>query len=54
MSEKFQNIFVVQDHYQTEADTVSVRVHGKSNLGSNPRAQAIADTLKVIKERRPS
>src|SRR5437588_1051918 len=35
-----------------EAEAVSVRVHGKGNLGTKPRAEAIADTLSSIKERR--
>ncbi len=36
-----------------EAEAVSVRVHGKGNLGARPRAEAIADILQSIKERRP-
>jgi threonyl-tRNA synthetase len=36
-----------------EADAVSVRVHGKGNLGAKPRDEAIADILLSIKERRP-
>jgi threonyl-tRNA synthetase len=35
-----------------DADAVSVRVHGKGNLGAKPRAEAIAEILKSIKERR--
>jgi threonyl-tRNA synthetase len=35
-----------------EADAVSVRVHGKGNLGAKPRAEVIADILQSIKERR--
>ncbi len=35
-----------------EAEAVSVRVHGKGNLGAKPRAEAIADILSSIKERR--
>ncbi len=35
-----------------EANAVSVRVHGKGNLGAKPRAEAIADILSSIKERR--
>jgi threonyl-tRNA synthetase len=34
-----------------EADAVSVRVHGKGNLGAKPRAETIAEILKSIKER---
>jgi len=37
-----------------EADAVSVRVHGKGNLGAKPRADAIAEILLSIKERRAS
>ena len=37
-----------------EANAVSVRVHGKGNLGAKPRAEAIADVLDAIKERRAS
>jgi len=36
-----------------EAGVVSVRVHGKGNLGAKPRADAIAEILASIKERRP-
>ncbi len=35
-----------------EADAVSVRVHGKGNLGAKPRGEVIADILAAIKERR--
>jgi threonyl-tRNA synthetase len=35
-----------------EADAVSVRVHGKGNLGAKPRSEAIAEILQSIKERR--
>jgi threonyl-tRNA synthetase len=31
---------------------VSVRLHGKGNVGAKPRAEAIADILAAIKERR--
>jgi threonyl-tRNA synthetase len=34
------------------ANTVSVRVHGKGNLGAKPRGDAIADIFLSIKERR--
>jgi threonyl-tRNA synthetase len=36
-----------------DADAVSVRVHGKGNLGAKPRREAIAEILQSIKERRP-
>jgi threonyl-tRNA synthetase len=32
---------------------VSVRVHGKGNLGAKPRSEAIAEIFSSIKERRP-
>src|SRR6266849_35434 len=35
-----------------EAEAVSVRVHGKGNLGAKPRTEAIAELLLSIKERR--
>ena len=35
-----------------EADAVSVRVHGKGNLGAKPRDEVIADILQSIKDRR--
>ena len=35
-----------------EAGAVSVRVHGKGSLGAKPKAEAVADILTSIKERR--
>src|SRR5437763_10225389 len=35
-----------------EANAVSVRVHGKGNLGAKPRAEVVADILTAIQERR--
>jgi threonyl-tRNA synthetase len=35
-----------------EANTVSVRVHGKGNLGAKPRAEVVANILESIKQRR--
>jgi threonyl-tRNA synthetase len=35
-----------------EANAVSVRVHGKGNLGARPRDEVIADLLLAIRERR--
>jgi threonyl-tRNA synthetase len=35
-----------------EAGNVSVRLHGKGNVGAKPKAEAIADILAAIKERR--
>ena len=37
-----------------EADAVSVRVHGKGNLGAKPRSEVIAKILTLIKEPRAS
>jgi threonyl-tRNA synthetase len=36
-----------------DADAVSVRIHGKGNLGAKPRSEAIAEILRSIKERNP-
>jgi threonyl-tRNA synthetase len=35
-----------------ESDAISVRVHGKGNLGAKSRAEVVADILQSIKERR--
>ena len=35
-----------------EAGAVSVRLHGKGNVGAKPKAEAVADILASIKERR--
>jgi threonyl-tRNA synthetase len=35
-----------------EANAVSVRVHGKGNLGAKPRGEVVADILAAIRERR--
>jgi threonyl-tRNA synthetase len=34
-----------------EADAVSLRVHGKGNLGAKPRDEVIADLLAAVRER---
>jgi threonyl-tRNA synthetase len=36
-----------------DTGNVSVRLHGKGNLGAKPKADVIADILAAIKERRP-
>jgi threonyl-tRNA synthetase len=36
-----------------DAGAVSLRVHGKGNLGAKPRAEVVAEILQSIKERRP-
>ncbi len=35
-----------------EAGNVSVRLHGKGNQGAKPKAEAVAEILQAIKERR--
>jgi threonyl-tRNA synthetase len=47
---KVHTMFVIGKR-DMEADAVSVRVHGKGNLGAKPRAEAIAEILQAIKER---
>jgi threonyl-tRNA synthetase len=49
---KVHTMFVIGKR-DMEANAVSVRVHGKGNLGAKPRAEAIAKILLLIKERRP-
>jgi threonyl-tRNA synthetase len=36
-----------------EAGAVSVRLHGKGNVGAKPKAEVIAEILSAIKERKP-
>ncbi len=47
---KVHTMFVIGKR-DMEANAVSVRVHGKGNLGPKPRAEAIAEILQSIKER---
>ena len=35
-----------------QAGAVSVRLHGKGNVGAKPKAEAVAEILTAIKERR--
>src|SRR5215475_13192075 len=49
---KVHTMFVIGKR-DMEANVVSVRVHGKGNLGAKPRAEAVAEILLSIKERRP-
>ena len=35
-----------------QAGAVSVRLHGKGNVGAKPKAEVIAEILAAIKERR--
>ncbi len=48
---KVHTMFVIGKR-DLEADAISVRVHGKGNLGAKPRAEAIAEILQSITERR--
>ena len=48
---KVHTMFVIGKR-DMEADAVSVRVHGKGNLGAKPRGEAMADILQSIRERR--
>jgi threonyl-tRNA synthetase len=48
---KVHTMFVIGKR-DMEANAVSVRVHGKGNLGAKPKGEAIADILTSIKERR--
>jgi threonyl-tRNA synthetase len=48
---KIHTMFVIGKR-DMEANAVSVRVHGKGNLGAKPRAAAISEILLSIKERR--
>ncbi len=43
---------LVLDKRDLDTQAISVRVHGKGNLGAKPRAEVIADILTAIKERR--
>jgi threonyl-tRNA synthetase len=48
---KVHTMFVIGKR-DMDANAISVRVHGKGNLGAKPRAEAIADILQSIRERR--
>jgi threonyl-tRNA synthetase len=48
---KVHTMFVIGKR-DMEANAISVRVHGKGNLGAKPRAEAIAEIVQAIKERR--
>jgi threonyl-tRNA synthetase len=49
---KVHTMFVIGKR-DMEANAVSVRVHGKGNLGANPRAAAVGEILNNIKARIP-
>jgi threonyl-tRNA synthetase len=48
---KVHTMFVIGKR-DMEADAVSVRVHGKGNLGAKPRDEVLAEILQSIKDRR--
>src|SRR5205823_2324450 len=48
---KVHTVFVIGKR-DMDADAVSVRIHGRGNLGAKPKSEAIADILTSIKERR--
>jgi len=48
---KVHTMFVIGKR-DMDGNAVSVRVHGKGNLGARPRAEAIAEILSSIKQRR--
>jgi threonyl-tRNA synthetase len=47
---KVHTMFVI-GRRDMESNAVSVRVHGKGNLGAKPRAEAIAEVLEAIRNR---
>jgi threonyl-tRNA synthetase len=47
---KVHTMFVIGKR-DMEANAVSVRVHGKGNLGAKPRAEVVAEVLEAIKNR---
>ena len=51
--EKKVHTMLVIGKRDLEAGAVSVRVHGKGNLGAKPRAEVLADLVAAIQERRP-
>jgi len=48
---KVHTMFVIGKR-DMDAEAVSVRIHGKGNLGAKPRGEAIAEILQAIRERR--
>ena len=48
---KVHTMFVIGKR-DIESDAVSVRVHGKGNLGAKSRTEVIAEVLQAVKERR--
>ncbi|HEY5752514.1 MAG TPA: threonine--tRNA ligase, partial [Chthoniobacterales bacterium] len=50
--QKKVHTMLVVGNRDLEANAISVRVHGKGNLGAKPRTEVIADLVAAIKERR--
>ena len=48
---KVHTMFVIGNR-DMDADAVSIRVHGKRNLGAKPRNEVLIETLDAIRERR--
>lgn len=48
---KVHTMFVIGGR-DVDANCVSLRVHGKGNLGAKPKAEVVADILQAIRERR--
>jgi len=48
---KVHTMFVIGKR-DMDADAISVRVHGKGNLGAKPRGETIANILQPIREYR--
>jgi len=48
---KVHTMFVIGKR-DVDAGAISVRIHGKGNLGAKPRGEVIADILASINERR--
>jgi threonyl-tRNA synthetase len=49
---KVHTMFVIGKR-DMEANAVSVRVHGKGNLGAKPRDEVVSNILATINSRRP-
>jgi hypothetical protein len=47
---KMHTMFVI-GRRDTKANTIGVGVHGKGNFGTQPRAKAVAQLLRKVKER---
>jgi threonyl-tRNA synthetase len=49
---KVHTMFVIGKR-DMQADAVSVRIHGKGNLGAKPREEALGEILRSIRTRSP-